>query len=76
MSSNFTKLVLISFVLATPVAYFLMQKWLEGFAYKVDIGIVTLLSGGLIAILIAWLTVSYQSIKVAVANPVLSLRSE
>ncbi len=76
MSKDFTKLVLVSFVLAIPLAYLFISKWLEEFAYKVDIGIVSFLTGGLIALLIAWLTVSYQSIKVAVANPVDSLRTE
>ena len=76
MSGEFTKLVLISFMLAIPLAYLFLSKWLQGFAYKVDIGIVSFLAGGCISLLIAWLTVSYQSFKAATANPVNSLRSE
>lgn len=76
LSKDFTRLVLVAFVVAVPLAYLSMQRWLEGFAYHVDIGIgVFLLAGG--AVLgIAWLTVSYQSIKAAVVNPVKSLRYE
>ena len=59
MSGEFTKLVLISFMLAIPLAYLFLSKWLQGFAYKVDIGIVSFLGGGFISLLIAWLTVSY-----------------
>ena len=76
MSKEFTKLVVVSFVLAIPLSYLFLSKWLEGFAYKVDIGVASFLVGGLISLLIAWLTVSYQSFKAAVANPVNSLRSE
>ncbi len=76
MSRDFTRLVVISFVLAIPLAYLFMSKWLEGFAYKVDIGIISFVAGGLASLLIAWLTVSYQSFKAAAANPVDSLRSE
>ena len=76
MSKDFTKLVAISFVLAAPVAYLFLSKWLEGFAYKINIELVSFLVGGLIAVVIAWFTVSYQSIKVAISNPVDSLKNE
>jgi putative ABC transport system permease protein len=53
-----------------------MHKWLEDFAYRTDIGVGIFIIAGITAMLIAWITVSYQSIKAALANPVKSLRSE
>ena len=76
MSKEFTKLVVISFILAIPLSYLFLSKWLEGFAYKVDIGVASFVAGGVVSLLIAWLTVSYQSFKAAVANPVNSLHAE
>ncbi len=76
LSKDFATLVLIAFVVAAPVAYFLMGNWLEGFAYRVTLGPgVFLLAGGL-ALFIALLTVSYQALRAATADPVKSLRSE
>lgn len=76
LSRDFSKLVLFSFLIAVPVAYFSMSQWLENFAYKMTIGVgVFLLSGG-IAFLIAWFTVAYQSLRAALANPVNSLKEE
>jgi putative ABC transport system permease protein len=63
-------------VIASPIAWFGMHKWLQGFAYRIDIGIWVFILAGVLAILIALLTVSFQAIKAAVANPVKSLRSE
>ena len=76
LSRDFFKLVLIALVLAIPVGWYFMDKWLQGFAYHVDIswGIIAWISLGLIAI--AFLTISHQVIKTALANPVDSLRSE
>jgi putative ABC transport system permease protein len=66
----------IAFVVAVPVAYLLMSRWLGGFAYRIDLRPgVFLLAGGL-AVLIALLTVSYQAVKAALADPVQSLRYE
>ena len=76
LTREFTKLVLISVVLAIPAVIFLMQWWLENFAYKTDISVINFISGGLGALLIAWLTVSYQSIRAATANPTKALRYE
>jgi len=76
ISSDFLKLVFLSFLIASPIAWYAMNKWLQAFVYHVHIQWwVFALAGGL-AILIAFLTVSYQSIKAALANPVKSLRSE
>ncbi|MFH1194893.1 MAG: FtsX-like permease family protein [bacterium] len=76
LSKEFIKWLLISNIIAFPVAYFFMNKWLEDFAYRIDISWwMFALSGG-IALLIALLTVSYQAIKAATANPVESLKYE
>lgn len=76
LSKDFTKLILIAFVIAVPLSWYLMNNWLDGFAYRVNLDVGTFLLAGLIAVAIAWITVSYQSIKAALANPVKSLRSE
>jgi putative ABC transport system permease protein len=76
VSKDFGKLVFISTIIAIPVAWFVMNKWLENFAYRIDIKWwMFLLSGG-VAIIIALITVSFQAIKAAIANPVKSLRTE
>jgi putative ABC transport system permease protein len=76
LSKDFLKLVLIAFLIATPVAWFAMNKWLEDFAYRINISVWIFIWAGICALLIALLTISYQSIKAAIANPVKSLRSE
>ena len=76
LSKEFTGLVVVAFVLAVPVAYFAMDAWLHNFAYHIDMAWEVFLLAGLAAFMIAWLTVSYQSIKAALANPVRSLRYE
>ena len=76
LSREFTYLVLIANLLAWPIAYYGMTKWLEGFAYRIDLGVETFILGGIAALLIAWLTVSYQAIRAALANPMKALRYE
>jgi len=76
LSTEFVKLVGIAFVLATPLAWWAMHKWLESFAYKVPVSWWMFAVAGLLSTVIALLTVSFQAIKAAVANPVKSLRSE
>jgi len=76
LSKDFIKLVLIALIIASPIAWFGMHKWLQGFAYRIEIGIWVFILAGVLAILIALLTVSFQAIKAAVANPVKSLRNE
>lgn len=75
-SKDFLKLVIISNLIAWPLAYFAMNKWLEGFAYKTGISIWIFVLSGTIAILIALLTVSFQAVKAGFSNPVKSLRYE
>jgi putative ABC transport system permease protein len=76
LSKDFLRLVFISFVIAVPAAWWSMQKWLEDFAYRIDIGWWIFITAGVLAMLIALFTVSYQAIKAAIANPVKSLRTE
>lgn len=76
LTMEFTKLIMIAFVIAIPISWYLMKQWFNGFAYKTDMGIWPFILSGLIALLISWITVSYQSIKAALANPVNSLRNE
>ncbi|MEO9053127.1 MAG: ABC transporter permease [Ginsengibacter sp.] len=76
LSKDFAKLVLIASVIAFPIAWWVMNKWLQSFAYRIHISWWIFFIAGLAAILIALLTVSFQAIKAAIANPVKSLRSE
>ena len=76
LSKDFLKLVLIALGLAIPLAYFLMQGWLEDFAYHTDIKWWIFLLTGLIALIMAFLTVSFQSVRAALMNPIESLRNE
>ena len=76
LSGNFLKLVLIANLIAWPLAWYGVHRWLQTFAYRIDIQWWIFLIAGLVSILIAFGTVSFQSIKAAIANPVESLRSE
>jgi putative ABC transport system permease protein len=76
LSKDFVKLVIISIVIASPIAYWAMTKWLQDFAYRIDITWWMIVAAGIAAILIALITISFQSIKAAMANPVKSLRAE
>jgi putative ABC transport system permease protein len=75
-SKEFSKLILLAFIIAAPLAYYLMHQWLQDFAYSIPVSIWTFLLAGGVALLTALLTVSYQVIKAAQANPVKALRSE
>ena len=79
LSRDFGKLILISFILAIPLTYFVMAEWLNGFAYKLNflsVFPVAILISGFLAFLIAFITVSYHSVKAAISNPVDSLHCE
>jgi putative ABC transport system permease protein len=76
LSKDFLKLVLIAIVIASPIAWYAMNRWLQDFAYKIDIEWWVFALAGLLAVGIALLTVSFQSVKAALMNPVKSLRSE
>jgi len=76
LAKDFVWLVGIAFLIAAPVAWFAMDKWLAGYGYRVDMGWTVFALSGLLALVIAVATVSYQSIRAALANPVKSLRAE
>lgn len=76
LSKDFIKLVCIAVIIAVPVALFAMNKWLQEFAYRINIEWWVFLVSGVLAVLIALITISFQAIKAAVANPVKSLRTE
>ena len=76
LSKDFLKLVCIALVIAVPLAWLLMNKWLQNFAFRIDIPWWAFVVAGIITVLIAVLTTSFQAIKAAIANPVKSLRSE
>ena len=76
LSSSFSKQVLVAFIIACPIAYYVMQSWLANFQYRVGLGVGAFAIAGLATLLIAIITVSYRSIKAANSNPVNSLRSE
>ncbi len=76
LSKDFLKMVIVAIVIATPLAWYVANSWLQDFAYKIDLAWWYFAAAGGVAILIALLTVSFQSVKAAVANPVESLRSE
>lgn len=76
LSSSFLKWVLISFVIAFPLSYYLMSRWLESFAYRTEIGTWIFLLAAVITLLIAGLTISYKSVRVALMNPVKAISTE
>jgi len=76
ISKDFLKLVLVAVILAIPLGWFVMQKWLQNFAYRITISWWIFVAAGILAIVIALITVSFQAIKAARVNPVKSLRAE
>jgi hypothetical protein len=76
LSGDFLKLVLMAIIIAAPLAWYVMNRWMENFSYKVGVEWWVFVLSGIVAIMIALLTVSFQSIKAALLNPVKSLKSE
>ncbi|HVX52043.1 MAG TPA: hypothetical protein VHB48_17930, partial [Chitinophagaceae bacterium] len=76
LSKQFLRLVLIANIIAWPAAYFTMTAWLQNYAYRINISWWVFIMAGAAALLIALLTVSYQAVRAAIANPVKSLRTE
>jgi putative ABC transport system permease protein len=76
LSKDFLKLVIIALIIASPIAWYFMDKWLQDYAYRIDIGWWIFAVTGIVALLIAFATIGFQAIKAAVANPVESLRTE
>ncbi len=75
-SKEFTILISIAFVIAAPLAYFMMNNWLQDFVYRIQLGVGVFIIAVMISVIIAWITVGYKAVKAAVANPVKSLRTE
>ena len=76
LSFDFVKLVALAILIASPMAWWGMNKWLQGFAYRAPVQWWIFVTAGLAAVLIALITVSFQSVKAALMNPVQSLKSE
>ncbi len=76
LARDFIKLVLIAIIIAIPVAWYAMNSWLQDFVYRIDMGWIVFVLGGLIAVVIAIITISFQAIRAALANPVKNLRTE
>ena len=76
LSKDFIRLIMIAIVIASPIAWWMMNKWLMDFAYRINISAWIFIAGGALAFLIALLSVSIQAVKAAIANPVKSLRTE
>src|SRR4029077_14457224 len=76
LSKNFVVLIIIALFIASPIAWWAMNKWLEDFHYRINIGWWVFVIAGIAALLIAMLTVSFHAFKAAIANPVKSLRTE
>ncbi|MEO6314020.1 MAG: ABC transporter permease [Chitinophagaceae bacterium] len=76
LSNGFTRLILLATAIAVPLSWFAISRWLNSFAYHINLSWIIFVCASLAALLIAWITVSYESIKAAVANPSKSLRSE
>ncbi len=75
-SKEFVLLITIAFAVATPLAWYFMHQWLQNFAYRVELSWWLFLVGGIVSIIIALISVSFQAIKAAITNPVKSLRTE
>jgi len=76
LSLDFIKLIGVAIIIASPIAWYAMRSWLQDYAYRINISWITFFIAGLLAIAIALVTISFQSIKAAIANPVKSLRTE
>ena len=75
-SREYVRLILIGFLLSAPAVWFIMNEWLENFAYKISIGPMVFIAGLLVTLIIATVTVGYRSFKAAIVNPIKSLRYE
>ncbi len=76
LSKEFTALIIIAFIIAGPIAYFIMHSWLQNYAYRVPLGASIFILAIVGSVVVAWLTSGYQAIRTALANPIKSLRTE
>jgi putative ABC transport system permease protein len=75
-SKEFTILIFVAFLVAAPLAWYLMSKWLSNFVFKIDMGAWIFITAMIVSIVIAWITVGFKAVRAALVNPVKSLRSE
>lgn len=75
LSKDFIRLIILSICIASPIAWWTMNRWLQGYAYRIDMAWWMFVSVGLVALIIALATVSFQTVKSAISNPVKSLRA-
>ncbi len=76
LSKEFLLLVTVSIVIASPIAWYAVHEWLQGYSYRIDMQWWVFVAAGIIAIVVSLMTVSFQAVKAALANPVKSLRTE
>lgn len=76
LSRDFTRLVLLAFIMAAPLSWYFLQEWLRSFAFHIDVDITLIILSGVVAVVLAWVTVSFQSVKSALANPAKFLRND
>ena len=76
LSKEFLVLVIVAIIIATPVAWYAMQLWLQGYSYRINMQWWVFVMAGMLSVIVALVTVSFQAIKAAIANPVKSLRTE
>ena len=76
LSSGITRLIVIAIVIAIPLSWYAANTWLDGFVYHINVSWLLFLVASLSALLIAWITVSYETIKAAMANPIKSIKAE
>ena len=76
LSVDFVKLVVIAFIVAVPIGYYAMSRWLESFAYKIELSAATFILAGVVSLGIAWITIGFEAVRAALGKPVDSLRSE
>lgn len=76
LTKEFTTLVIISFIISAPIAYYIMSRWLDEFAYHINIGLFNFFGTLIIMIFVSWFTVGYRTFSVANSNPVKALRDE
>lgn len=76
LTKDFLRLILLSFLIASPIAWYFLHHWLQDFAYRVPVSWWVFVLAGSGAIAVAWITVSFRAMRAAIANPVTSLRSE
>jgi putative ABC transport system permease protein len=76
LSKEYIRLIAIAFAISVPLGYYFMNRWLENFAYKIDVGVSVFLISGALSFIVAWLTISFESFRAASKNPVDTFRSQ